>query len=85
MAFKKSSTKETGIKYEVVEDYGVLSSHNNWETRLRLIKWNDREEKYDIRPWSVDENGNEKCGKGITLTGEEMQNLLDILQKIAEE
>ena len=65
------------IKYEVVKHIGVLSEGNNgWKKEVNLVSWNDRPAKYDIRDW--DEN-HEKMGKGITLSENEMQNLIDIL------
>ncbi len=58
------------IKYEIVEKIAVLSeSSKGWTKELNLIKWNDREPKYDIREWSPDGS---KMGKGITLSDEEV-------------
>ena len=58
------------IKYEIVEKIAVLSeSSKGWTKELNLIKWNDREPKYDIREWSPDGS---KMGKGITLSEEEV-------------
>jgi hypothetical protein len=58
------------FKYEIIEKIAVLSeSSKDWTKELNLIKWNDREAKYDIREWSPD---GEKMGKGITLSDEEM-------------
>lgn len=80
MAFKKSAT-ENKLSYEVLEDCGILSvSSTGWELRLRYISWNGKEPKYDLRPWNGD-----RCGKGITLTGEELEALLGILKKMEEE
>lgn len=65
------------IKYEVVKAIGVLSEGNNgWKKEINLVSWNDRAPKYDIRDW--DEN-HEKMGKGITLSEDEMKNLLDLM------
>lgn len=68
------------IKYEITESLGVLSENaKGWKKELNLISWNDREPKYDIRDWS---ENHEKMGKGVTLTGEEIQKLRDILNGI---
>lgn len=68
-----------GIKYEVKKSYGVLSeSAKGWTKELRSISWNDREAKFDIREWSPDE----KMGKGVTLSIDELKNLRDILNKL---
>lgn len=82
MAFRKSTTKAkiTEPTYEVLEECGTLSTNNKgWEMKLRYMSWNGNEPKYDLRSWKEDETG-EKCSKGITLTGEELEALLDILK-----
>ena len=68
------------IKVEIVEDYGTISEKNGYEMKLQLVKWNDREAKYDIRSWKED-----KCGKGLTLTKEELKGLFDLLKKLDKE
>ncbi|HOO74920.1 MAG: hypothetical protein H7A31_00425 [Thermotogae bacterium] len=68
------------IKYEIVDNYGVLSqSAKGWTKEVKSIKWNDRPAKIDIREWSPD---GEKMGKGITLSFEEAATLRDILNKL---
>ena len=68
------------IKYEITKELGVLSENaKGWTKELNLVSWNDREPKYDIRDWS---EGHEKMGKGVTLTGEEIKKLRDILNGI---
>ncbi|MBE6524209.1 MAG: hypothetical protein E7Z65_04985 [Thermoplasmata archaeon] len=58
------------FRYEVIETIAVLSeSSKGWTKELKLISWNDREPKYDIREWSPDGS---KMGKGITLSDEEV-------------
>ena len=88
MAFKKSTNTNkpaTEPTYEVLEECGTISSNGRgWETKLRYISWNGNEPKYDLRSWKEDENG-EKCTKGITLTGEELETLLNILKKMESE
>ena len=66
------------IKYEIVEKIAVLSeSSKGWTKELSLIKWNDRDPKYDIREWSPDGS---KMGKGITLSDEEVAVLKKALE-----
>lgn len=65
------------IKYEIVEQLGVLSeTEKGWKKELNLISWNEREPKYDIRDWA---ENHEKMGKGITLTEDEATKLRNIL------
>lgn len=69
--------KNEEIKFEVIEDFGVISEKNGYELKLQKISWNGRDAKYDIRPWKDD-----KCGKGITLTDEELKALHDKLKEL---
>lgn len=66
------------IQYEIVKEIAVLSKSDSGYTKeINLISWNGNEPKYDIRSFSPDR---EKCGKGITLTEQEVKNLLASLQ-----
>lgn len=68
------------FKYEVLEKLGILSeSSKGWTKEIRKISWNDRAGKYDLREWS---NDDEKMGKGITLSTEEIKELKEILNKL---
>lgn len=67
----------TDIKYEIIEEIGVLSENaKGWRKELNLISWNDAAPKYDIREWAP---GHEKMGKGVTLTKEEVERLKEII------
>lgn len=71
------------IKYEIVENLGVLSeSAKGWKVELNLVSWNEREPKYDLRNWSED---HEKIGKGIALSKEEVLKLKEILNNKIDE
>lgn len=68
------------FKYDVLEKFGEISaSSNGWKKELRLISWNGRPEKYDIREWSPEGN---KISKGITFTKEEIASLKRILNSL---
>lgn len=81
MKIEKSAkaTKANEITYKVLEDFGLLETKGNWETRFRRISWNGKPPVYDIRPWKDDQDCGEIPGKGITLSGEAVENLLGIL------
>jgi hypothetical protein len=65
------------IQYEIVKRFGELSvSKTGWSKQLNLIRWNEREAKYDLRDWAPD---GEKMGKGVTLTRDELLALRDLL------
>ena len=71
------------IKYEIIEELGVLSeSAKGLKKELNLISWNGAEPKYDLRDWAPN---HEKMGKGVTLNEEEVKTLYKILGKIAEQ
>jgi len=68
------------IKYEIVKQIGVISkAGSGWTKELNLIRWNDREAKYDLRDWSPDR---EKMGKGVTLSKEELLALKELLNSL---
>ena len=65
------------IKYEIVQEICVLSeSARGWTKELNLVSWNDREPKFDIREWAPEHS---RMGKGVTLSKEEMQVILDTM------
>ena len=71
---------DSEVKYEIIEKLGVLSTGSkDWTTELRLIAWNGRDPKYDIRAWSPDDS---KMGKGITLTKEELKQLGELINAL---
>lgn len=66
------------IQYEIAKEIAVLSvSDSGYTKEINLVSWNGAEPKYDIRSFSPDR---EKCGKGITLSAEEVTRLLEALQ-----
>lgn len=69
------------FKYEVKKTVGVISENGKAKMEIRLISWNEATPKYDIRDWWHDKDGNEKMGKGITFTEEELKSLYEILKK----
>lgn len=76
--------KNTTISYEVKEVLGILDSDSTMQKELRLISWNNGPDKYDIRGWKTDKDGNEVCGKGICMDEEELYSLYNILKEMFE-
>ena len=71
------------LKYEVVEKLGVLGeTGTGWTKELNLVSWNEREPKYDIRDWNADHT---RMSKGISMTEEEMQKLVELFNARDEE
>ena len=68
------------FKFEIVKNIAVLSTERSgWTKEINLVSFNDAPPKYDIRSWAPD---HEKMGKGISLSREEMQTMLDALADI---
>ena len=43
------------IKYDILEEFGVLSeSAKGWKKELNFISWNSGVPKYDIRDWATE-------------------------------
>ena len=70
--------EETSLKYEIINEIGVLSTDGKWRLEINRISWNGQEPKYDIRRWAPN---HEKMGKGITLSEDELLQLADFLIK----
>lgn len=86
MAFKKGSgNKKDEFQFEILKTYGTIGTENNgWIKKLTYTSFNGNDPKYDIRPWKETENGL-KMGKGIGLDGQEAEDLMKLLQQIADE
>jgi hypothetical protein len=70
----------TDITFEVLEKLGVLSeSPRGWTKELRIIDWNNRGPRYDLREWAP---GDQKASRGITISRKEMGALQEILEAI---
>ena len=72
------------IKFEIVKKIGTLSkAASGWTKELNLIRWNDREPKFDVRDWSPESDSQggtlRKMGKGVTLSTDELRVLRDLL------
>ena len=73
-------TDDDEIECEIIESYGIFSEGvKNWNKEVNLVSWNGRPAKLDIRAW---QKNHQKCGKGITLTRAEAEELLKLLNKI---
>ena len=66
------------FKYEVKAVIGKLGENSKYE--LRVVSWNDKEAKLDIRQW-YEKDGGEQAGKGISLTNDEAKALVDALNE----
>ncbi len=71
------------LKFEITKELGVISENaKGWTKELNLVSWNDNAPKFDIREWSPDHT---RMSKGITLTEEEMAQLVELFNARDEE
>jgi hypothetical protein len=85
MAFNKNTDETKKLEYEVIADYGKIGEgQKGYEIRLREVRFGGSSIKYDIRAWKIDEDG-EHVGKGVRFTGEELERLCEMLNKIRDE
>jgi hypothetical protein len=65
------------ISFDIVKHFGVISEEKTgWKKELNLVSWNGRSPKLDLRDWAT---GHEKMGKGVTLTKDEAEKLIELL------
>ena len=75
---KKMSEKR--VTCEIVEPIAVLSENEKGCTKeINLVSWNGAEPKFDIRNGHP---GRVRSCKGITLTKEEIINLMDAMEEV---
>lgn len=70
------------FKYEVKKVIGKLGENSKKE--LRIVSWNDRDCKFDLREWYMKDD-EEHCGKGVSLTADEAKELLKLLSEYFNE
>ena len=70
------------FKYEIKEHFGVVAEEKGYRTlELNLVSFNDAEPKVDLRRWMT-KNGEKGLGKGITMTGEQLLALRELLNNL---
>lgn len=69
------------FSYEIEEALGILSQSEDgqYTTEVNMISYGGKRPKCDIRRWNKKEG---KMLKGVALTWEEVQKLIEILQEL---
>lgn len=70
------------FKLETIKKLGVIRENDKSTVELRITKVNDKE-MYDIRAW-YEKDGTEQAGKGIRLSEEELNTLVQIIETMDE-
>lgn len=60
------------VNFKIVEKGAVLGTQGTYTLEVNKVSWYNKEAKWDIRPWNEDHT---QCGKGITLTDEQLDAL----------
>ena len=64
------------LNFKIIRDLGAFGE-GKWQKHLTIINWNDKGEKYDIRPWNEDMT---KMGKGVTLSKDDLYDLYNMIE-----
>ena len=84
MAIKGKNVKTT-VNYEILEVHAERELENGSVLRVAEVSWNGRAPKFDIRKWTKQDDGTEKCGKGLTLDETEINLLAEMFKELDEE
>lgn len=68
--------------YEIKKRIGKLGEDS--KKQLNIISWNGKEAKIDIREF-FEKDGEERCGKGISLTNDEAKKLVELLTEYMDD
>lgn len=74
---KKKSAKVQEVKYEIVKELAKVEVSKNWDIVMSLVKWGDKEPKYEIRRWKKDGT----VGKGVTFTKDQIKEFIKIIKE----
>lgn len=77
----KPKGQKDKITSDIEQVYGVLSETGKSRKIYARISWNGRDGKSEIRSTFTNSDGEEIVGKGISLSDDEMDVLIDAYQK----
>ncbi len=66
------------VNYHITEEFGCVRGEKGWDLEVNLISWDGKPAKIDIRRWN---ESRDKMSKGLTLTKEEVKELLPLLKE----
>ena len=81
MVIKGKNVKAT-VNYEILEVHAERELENGSVLRVAEVSWNGRAPKFDIRKWTKQDDGTEKCGKGLTLDETEINLLAEMFKEL---
>lgn len=69
-------------RYVTLKPIGTVTKNSRETFEVNLIDWTGKEEKVDIRHWSVPSHD---AHKGVTIAINDLPVLIELLQKVAAE
>lgn len=64
------------VIFEIKKYVGTITKlPDGWSKEINIVSWNEGEPKVDIRSWNP---GHERMTRGITLTEEEMDRIVEL-------
>lgn len=70
------------FEYRVLEEYGTIGQSGAVLKKVRLVSFNGGPPRLDIRQWRQKQDGTEVIFKGISLSGEELAKLKEIIRDL---
>ena len=70
------------FEYKVLDEFGIISQNGAVSKRVRLVSFGDGPPRLDIRSWRQKQDGSEIMFKGVSLSGEELEQLKKIVQNL---
>ena len=69
--------KKDDLSGEIIKVHGELRKGDHGRLIYASVSWNGREAKDEIRNTWIDKDGEEHIGKGIAISDEEMESLIE--------
>lgn len=76
--------KNKQFDFKIIKEVGVLSEGPRRRKVVRLISWNNRPARIDIRSWFIDKDDVELPTKGLTFTYSELNELKKLIDECIE-
>lgn len=74
---QKPKVKAQEVKFEIVKELATIEVSKNWNIVMALVKWGDKDPKYEIRRWKKDGS----AGKGVTFTNDQFKKIIEIIKQ----